>query len=81
MPTFTREHINSGLYEARHSIEWALARATVDDDPDEYFRLVRGARAIDDQLADLKLAKYDSAKYTADDDDYQDEVAAQRASL
>jgi hypothetical protein len=79
--SFTAEHLHVGLYQARHSLELALSRAGVDDNTEEYFQLVHGARAIDEQLGKLGLPNYDFAKHIAADDDYQDEIAAQRSSL
>jgi hypothetical protein len=58
--------------------ELELIRLMVDDDLDEYFRAVHGATAIDDQLAELGLSKYDGAKYLAAEDDYRAEIEAQQ---
>jgi hypothetical protein len=77
MISFTLEDIHSGLYDARHCLELELTRLTVDDNPEEYFRAVHGAKSIDDRLAELRISKYDGAKYIADEDDYRAEVEVQ----
>ena len=76
-PTFTQEDIYSGLYDARHVHELELTRLTIDDDVDSYWRAVRGAQGIDEQIAKLRLRPYDAAAYLTAEDDYRDEIRAQ----